>query len=701
MAKKIKIFLADLTYTQQTIAADIMPQAIGSIGSYLQTNLDFDSSVKLFKYPEKLITSLENDNLPDIIGFSNYIWNFRLSYEICKIIKKKHPKIITVFGGPNFPIVEEEFKNFLLSHSKIDFYVQKEGEIAFLNLVKIALKNNFNIERMKKNEIKSVFSLGKDNILNIPETEERIVDLSVVPSPYTTGILDEFFDGKLTPIIQTNRGCPFSCTFCVEGLNYYNKIRKNSLSKLSSEIMYIGKKMKVLRKKGGRNDLFIADSNFGMYKDDISFSQELAKSRKQYNWPEYINVATGKNQKERVLEASKIIDGALRLSGSIQSLDEEVLKNVKRANISADGLMDLALSAQNVGANSYSEIILGLPGDSKKKHINSVKTVIESGFTNVLLFQLMILPGTELATLETKKKFKMNLKNRVLPRCYGYYKLFGKDIIAAEIEEICVGTSTLSFEDYLECRKMHLMVSIFYNDGIFGSIIKLLKSLNISIWEWIELLCKNTPPKKLYGLFFSFEKATIKELWSSKRELVKFTSTKKNINKFLNGEIGNNLLFTYKTKAINDFNEPISDFVKKTTIKLLKNYKMYNKEIDMFITDCVNYHLLSMKNLFKENEKVPSGKFIYDIKKFMNTKKFKGIKDFHYNKSEKLDFVHNENQINIIRRYLELFGNSDVGIGRILTKVHTKKLMRAPAQKDFFADTHPEELNVSLSGLQN
>ena len=66
-----------------------------------------------------------------------------------------------------------------------------------------------------------------------------------------------------------------------------------------------------------------------------------------------------------MLEAARLVRGAIRLSGSVQSLDEEVLKNVKRANIAADQLMQLALHSADVDANSYSEVILGLPGDTK------------------------------------------------------------------------------------------------------------------------------------------------------------------------------------------------------------------------------------------------------------------------------------------------------------------------------------------------
>ena len=66
-----------------------------------------------------------------------------------------------------------------------------------------------------------------------------------------------------------------------------------------------------------------------MYKQDLDTCRTLSLTQERYGWPEYINVATGKNKKERVLEASTILGGALRLSGSVQSLDKEVLGNIK------------------------------------------------------------------------------------------------------------------------------------------------------------------------------------------------------------------------------------------------------------------------------------------------------------------------------------------------------------------------------------
>ena len=72
--------------------------------------------------------------------------------------------------------------------------------------------------------------------------------------------------------------------------------------------------MKSTREKGGRNDLWIADSNFGMYTQDLETCEMIGKCQQQYNWPEYIQVDTGKNNKPRVLAGARLVNGAIRLA---------------------------------------------------------------------------------------------------------------------------------------------------------------------------------------------------------------------------------------------------------------------------------------------------------------------------------------------------------------------------------------------------
>ena len=303
--------------------------AIGCLATYTEKQLPWLNPIKIFKYPQKLCDTIEKEGFPEIMCFANYVWNFNLSYEFTKFVKKKSPNTIIVFGGPNYPVVEKEQIDWLKKNNLIDFYIVKEGEIPFVKLIEELVSKKFQIDDVKKSKVPSTHCVLNDGTVILTPPAERIKHLSEIPSPYLDGRLDEFLMEILMPLVQTNRGCPFTCTFCVEGVGYYNKINKYCHEKISLELDYIGKKMKSIREKGGRNDLFIADSNFGMYKEDLDVARELAKTQEKYGWPNYINVATGKNVKHRILETSKIIGGALRLSGSVQSLDPKVQENIK------------------------------------------------------------------------------------------------------------------------------------------------------------------------------------------------------------------------------------------------------------------------------------------------------------------------------------------------------------------------------------
>ncbi len=163
------------------------------------------------------------------------------------------------------------------------------------------------------------------------------------------------------------------------------------------------------------------------------------------------------------------------MAASVQSLDPTVQANMKRDNISSDQIVDLALLADEIDTNTYSEIILALPGDTQKAHFKTLQTLVDADFNTISMYQLMILPGTEFGSDKVKADYDMTLKYRVIPRCFGIYDLLGESLVVAEIEEICVANKTLPYDDYLACRRMNLIVNLFFNDRVFGEVIHLLR----------------------------------------------------------------------------------------------------------------------------------------------------------------------------------------------------------------------------------
>ena len=191
----------------------------------------------------------------------------------------------------------------------IDFNVVKEGEEAFLNLYDLLLEHGLNAKTLKQKRIPigNVHYFFKNQVIkgnDIPR-----IKLGDLPSPYLLGLFDKFFDGKLTPLIHTTRGCPFSCAFCTEGAAYYNKVDQR-VGELESEMEYISTRVSGTPIR----DLFISDANFGMFKQDFEKAAIISNCQEKYNYPKHIHVSTGKNQKARVVEIVKSLNGAVSMA---------------------------------------------------------------------------------------------------------------------------------------------------------------------------------------------------------------------------------------------------------------------------------------------------------------------------------------------------------------------------------------------------
>jgi len=672
-----RIWLCDLTYTQQTISSDVMPAAVGCIATYAKRMLGERVDVRVFKFPEKLAAALERSPPPDVVGFSNYIWNCNLSSAFARVVKAKFPHVVTVMGGPNYPTEPAEQEAFLRKRSMFDFYIVKEGEAAFARLTEALMAARFDVAAVDA-DLPSVHRILPDGTFRAAKTVDRITDLAEIPSPYLEGLLDEYFDGTMLPIIQTNRGCPFRCTFCVEGESYYSRVSKTRSKKIDEEIVYISKRMAALRDAGrARSDLHIADSNFGMYKEDLDTCRTIAEMQKDFGYPTYISVATGKNHKERVLEAAKLINGALRLSGSVQSLDAQVLRNIDRGNIDEKKILDLALAASEVGANSYSEIILALPGDTLAAHLRTIEAIVEADFNTVALYQLMLLPGTELASRESIKKWQMQTKYRVLPRCFGYFDVLGEKIEVAEIEEICVANSSLTFDDYLACRRMHLVINLFLNDGVFKEVLRLINALGLSKYQWLRRIWAYDADDAFSGFVRAFLDETVAELWDEPGALATFVQNRKVLKRYIDGGLGANLIFKYKTLGYIENVGTLARVASATLQAYLEESGCDPRAVE-FGGELIEFARMRMSNIFVDQDAEPQGRFAYDVVRFAADTVPRDVASYTLVAPTSLAFTLTRDQRKILEEFAAIYGTSVMGLSRTLSKVYVRRLFRNP-----------------------
>lgn len=436
-SKKLKVFLCDLTYDTIILVSDTIPINIGFVGSYLLKQHKDKIDIELFKYPNDVIKNLK-ENPPDIVGLSNYSWNSNLSEYIASVAKKINPNVIIIQGGTNFPHEPELQEIFLRERPNTDFYTLLEGERSCSNIISRILSSNDDQEKIFENNIDGVvFIHPKTKKFMKGKYVDRIKDLDEIPSPYLNGLLDKFFDGDLTPFIETNRGCPFTCSFCHTGADYFHKLNKFSEQRVKDEIDYIGKKAGNL----GISNLHMADVNFGMYPQDKLTCEYLKESKERYGWPKQIMATTGKNSKERVMKITNILGDMFSINMSMQSMDEQVLKNVKRANIKLDHMIDVNNHLIEQGRSTKAELILGLPGETKETFISGLNNVLNSNSASVTIYTLMMLNGTEFKKPSYRKAFGYEGKFRIVPLNFGEYD--GKRIF--DYEEVGVITKDMSF----------------------------------------------------------------------------------------------------------------------------------------------------------------------------------------------------------------------------------------------------------------
>jgi radical SAM superfamily enzyme YgiQ (UPF0313 family) len=560
--RRLKIYLADLTHTGVGIATEIMPLNVGLVASYARRRFEGAVEIEVFKYPEDLRDAIVLDP-PDVLGCSNYTWNANLSYHFVRQARALKPDLVTVFGGTNYPFDPVNQRRFLEARPDLDLHTFYEGELAFANVVERLLGAN-NRSAALCEPIPGCQSIDgvTGRFLN-GGSLPRLKALDEIPSPYVSGILDRFFDGRLTPILETARGCPFSCNFCNAGDAYFNKMNLFSEEYIREEWEYVAR-----RAAAFAGHMILCDNNFGMIPRDARIAELMCELKERYGWPRSVTAWTGKNSKERVIEVTRRLGDTLSVSMSVQSLDAAVLRNIKRDNIKLDHYRAIARDLSAQGRPQHAELIVPLPDETWSSHVAALRDLLDSAVANVVTHTLQMLHGTPYKDDESYvAKHGFVLRHRIVPRDFGIYD--GEHVF--DTEEVAIGTKTFSPEEYLESRKLLLVIDLCYNGELFGALKRYIVSRGVrcSDWIWAIYRAQDAFVRAAWKIFDDFTRETQDELWESERALVEFYFRPENYARLLSGEAGGNILWKHKVRMIAEAADSWIDSVFTVTRALL------------------------------------------------------------------------------------------------------------------------------------
>jgi radical SAM superfamily enzyme YgiQ (UPF0313 family) len=667
-----KIYFADLTHTAQGIGAPTFPLGVSFVASYAIKELGKDEyTFRLFKFPAQLEQALREDP-PDMLCLSNYSWNFELAYTLSRLAKAHDPKLIVVIGGPNFPIEEEEKQAFLRRRPAVDFYIELEGELGFVELAKKLDAYHFDAERLKAHgeQIGNCSYLSGGQL--VMGRAARIDNVNVIPSPYLTGLLDPFFDLPLVPMVETTRGCPFTCTFCADGIAIKSRIKRFESERTREELSYIAERVH------HTDELVITDLNFGMYQEDATTARYIADIQEKHRWPVLVKASAGKNRTERIIEAATILKGSWMIGAAIQSADPEVLKAIKRSNISSEAFEKFIEFGNTLSkdALTYTEIILGMPGDTKEKHFGSLRFGIDNKVNSLRMYQCMLLVGTEMASQTCRQEYGLMTKFRTIPGCVGMYQLFDDDHPVAEIEEIIVGNNTMPFEDYVECRVVNLLVETCYNNALFEEVFNLLRHLDVPVFDCL-LYIKDHPERytpKIQRIVEEFIYQTSKDLYDTREQAERVVLTPEIIGRYVGGELGINELLVHKALLYREL-EDLSMLVFSAAKEGLRQRSRLTPAVDSYL-DQLRRFLLNRKQAIDQTERVLVDHYTYDFNTISDLNYKIDPNTFPTTKPTEYTFFHDDHQKQHISKQLKVYKDTPMGLGRLIQRSNLKMMYR-------------------------
>jgi radical SAM superfamily enzyme YgiQ (UPF0313 family) len=464
-----KIYLLDLAHTHSVENSGMLvPLGVAYIKAYAEEMLGDDVEIKIFKHPQAVLDNVLKDR-PEIIGFANYVWNRQLNLTIGQYLKSVLPDALYVAGGPNIDIDAEGRVKFFKKYDFLDYVITNSGEEPFRQLIEWHRTG----QRQQENLPNNLVWFDGETLRTTPELPAT-KHVDNIPSPYLRGDLDEFLDMGMIPLFETNRGCPFKCSFCVWGMSAQNLVRRFELDTVFEEIEYVGQRSDAVY-------WIVCDANFGMLKRDVEIAKAIRKVKDERGRPHKCHVWLAKNATERNLVIADILEDMVHPVMAVQSLDEEVLKNIDRDNISLDTYVAYQQKFHDMGSITYSDVIIPLPGETLKSHLDGVQTLFEMGVDRIQNHNLWLLPGSSINTRETWEKYGFRTRRRLIHGDEGVYKgPNGEEIRVFEYEESLRETTTISEEEMFYLRKYHFLVDFCWSSNVYRPLLEFCLSHDVS-----------------------------------------------------------------------------------------------------------------------------------------------------------------------------------------------------------------------------
>lgn len=399
------------------------------------------------------IEAKEFSNL-DVLAISNYIWNRDFNFRLAKRAKSENPSITVIAGGP-----DPDYKNpeFFFKHKYIDAVVIQDAEIPFGKIIESIVDGNW-----LDVSIPGVFKRGG----SIPEKSRLPSGTDFERSSWIES--QDMYDKMIKTIrakpsgwvilpFETDRGCPFQCTFCDWGSNTFSKMRQFPMARIEAEIEWIARNRIEM--------VLLTNSNFGMFERDVKIAELFACAKQKFGFPIEVSYSLPKTKLKFATEILKIFAKNRMVLYSclpFQSTSEVVLNAVARKPLAPSEIDNYIQECREIKADIHVQLILGQPGDTYPSFLNSLSDLArKSLFDGVAIHPFLILPNAPANDPKYRAHWMMK-------GIYRQMDQFAEPRAEEEsvFGEYCVETSSYTKTDYVDMWMLGCIYQAMMDVGI-------------------------------------------------------------------------------------------------------------------------------------------------------------------------------------------------------------------------------------------
>ena len=378
---------------------NMLPLAAGYMQAYAQHDPKIRASYRfeIASFPaasdrERILKELISREA-DVYAIGCYLWNAKLVRWLQRELTARRPDAHLLLGGPQ---VMKNARRYLPEPVDNVYICNGEGEVTVHGLLTQLAQEQADLSLVPG------LSFWAGGELVTTEPAPRINSLTEIPSPFLTGVFTE--SEYSFAILETNRGCPFRCSFCYWGAATNDKVHKFEVERIKAELDWIT--------DHGFAGIFIADANWGLAPRDVELSEYLVERKKLTGFPMMVNMAAAKNKPARMAEITEIfVRGGLMATQpiSLQSLNDETLRLVDRKNIRQETYISLQQTLRSKGISSYIELIWPLPGESYASFKEGVTKLCRSDADTLIVYPQLLLNNTPM--LSRREEFGLQVES--------------------------------------------------------------------------------------------------------------------------------------------------------------------------------------------------------------------------------------------------------------------------------------------------